>query len=293
VKLSGLLIEDECEWLDFKQSFHENNVKLIHDIVCLVNAKADGDRYLVFGVTNDKNIVGIEKDKNKKKSADIQDLLKHSNFNRIPEVSLYYEKNENSHEIAILKILNRPDKPFFLTKDKRNGRDIIRAGVVYTRIGDTNISLNNSAPEDHIELMWRERFGMGLPPIRRMLRLLDQPDAWEKMDGDSYLYHRDFPEYKIIEGKKINSNFVEEWSEKFPDPHASSLYVELWYNSTILKRSIFVLVDGARYMVPLPEPISEGKWKISKNSIEYKIANIYTQYHPLDKILPVQGVEIE
>jgi len=86
---------------------------------------------------------------------------------------------------------------------------------------------------------------------------------------------------------------VEEWTKKFPDPHASSLYVELWYNSTILKRSTYVLVDGARYMVPLPKPISEGKWKIKKNSIEYKIASIYTQYYPLEKILPANGVEIE
>ncbi len=293
MKLSDLLIEDECEWLDFKQSFHENNLKLLHDIICLVNAKTDGDRYLVFGVADDKKIIGIENDENKKKSADIQDLLKQSNFNKIPEVRLKHEKSGNNHEIAILRILNRPDKPFFLTKDKRNGSNIIRAGVVYTRIGDTNISLNNSAPEDHIELMWRERFGIGLPPLRRMLMLLDYPDAWEKMDGDSYLYHRDFPEYKIIEGKELSSNFVEEWSEKFPDPHASNLYVELWYNSTILKRSIFVLVDGARYMVPLPKYISKGKWKINKNSIEYKIARIYDQYYPLEKILPTKGVEIE
>jgi hypothetical protein len=293
MKLSDLLIEDECEWLDFKQSFHDSNVKLLHDIICLVNAKTDRDRYLVFGVADDKKIVGIENDGNKKKSADIQDLLKQSNFNKIPEIRLYCEKSENNHEIAILRILNRPDKPFFLTKDKRNGRDVIRAGVIYTRIGDTNISLNNTAPEDHIELMWRERFGIGLPPLRRMLMLLDQPDAWVKMDGDSYLYHRDFPEYKIIKGKELNSNFVEEWTKKFPDPHASSLYVELWYNSTILKRSTYVLVDGARYMVPLPKPISEGKWKIKKNSIEYKIASIYTQYYPLGKILPANGVEIE
>lgn len=293
MKLSDLLIEDECEWLDFKQIFHVNNVELLHDIICLVNAKADGDRYLVFGVANDKNIVGIENDENKKKSAEIQDLLKQSNFNRIPEVRLYYEKIENSHEIAILKILNRPDKPFFLTKDKQNGKNIIRAGVVYTRIGDTNISLNNSAPEDHIELMWRERFGLGLPPLRRMLMLLDQPDAWEEMGADGCLYHRDFPEYKIIEGKELNSNFVEEWSEKFPDPHASSFYVELWYNSTILKKSVFVWVDGARYKVPLPKYISKGKWKIRKDSIEYKIASIYKQYYPLGKILPAKGVEIE
>ena len=293
MKLSDLLIEDECEWLDFKQSFHDSNIKLLHDIICLVNAKADGDRYLVFGVADDKKIVGIEKDENKKKSADIQDLLKQSNFNRIPEARLDYEKSENNHEIAILRILNRPDKPFFLTKDKQNGKDIIRAGVVYTRIGDTNISLNNSAPEDHIELMWRERFGIELPPLRRMSMLLDETDAWEEKGADGCLYHRDFPEYKIIEGKKLTSNFVEEWSEKFPDPHASSFYVELWHDSTILKKSIFVLVDGARYTVPLPEYVSKGKWKIRKDSIEYKIASIYKQYYPLEKILPTKGVEIE
>ncbi|MCG2790708.1 MAG: ATP-binding protein [Actinomycetia bacterium] len=293
MKLRDLLLEDECEWLDFKQRFHDNNVKFLHDILCLMNANADRDRYLVFGVADDKTIIGIENDKNKKKSADIQDLLRQSNFNRIPQITLAYEKNENNLEVAILRILNRPDKPFFLTKDKKNGKSVIRAGVVYTRIGNTNIPPKESAPEDHIELMWRERFGIGLPPIRRMFMLLDDPDAWEKMDGDRYLYHRDFPEYKIIEGKELNPNFVEEWSRKFPDPNASSLYVELWYNATILKRSVFVLVDGARYMVPLPKYISKGKWKISRNSIEYKIANIYKQYYPLAKSLPAKGVEIE
>ncbi|GAJ02362.1 unnamed protein product, partial [marine sediment metagenome] len=67
----------------------------------------------------------------------------------------------------------------------------------------------------------------------------------------------------------------------------------LWHNSTILKKSIFVLVDGARFTVPLPEYVSKGKWKIRKDSIEYKIASIYKQYYPLEKILPAKGVEIE
>jgi hypothetical protein len=39
MKLPELLQQDECEWLDFKQEFHDNNVKLLHDIICLANAK--------------------------------------------------------------------------------------------------------------------------------------------------------------------------------------------------------------------------------------------------------------
>ena len=293
MKLSDLLQQNECEWLDFKQEFHGNNVKLLHDIICLANAKTDKDRYLLFGIDDNKTIVGIENDKNKKNSAGIQDLLKNSNFNRIPKVRLDYIKSQNNHEVARLKISNKPDKPYFLTKDKQYGKDILRAGVVYTRIGDTNIPLKESAPEDHIEQMWIERFGINLPPLQRMEKLLDQTDAWEEIGADGNLYHRDFPEYKIVEGEKLNSDFVEEWSKKFPDPNASSFYIELWHNNTLLKKCAFVWVDGARYKVPLPERIGDGKWRIKKSSIEFKIAKLYDQYYPLEKILPSKGVEIE
>ena len=290
--LLHLLQQNECEWLDFKQEFHDNNVKLLHDIICLSNVAVDKDRYLVFGVANNKTIVGIENDTNRKTSADIQNLLKNSNFNKIPKVRLDYIKNQNNNEIGVLIIFNKPDKPYFLTKDKRYGKDVLRAGVVYTRIGDTNIPLNESAPEDHIEQMWMERFGINLPPLQRMEKLLDQTDAWEEIGADGNLYHRDFPEYKIVEGEKLNSDFVEEWSKKFPDPHALSFYIEIWHKNTILKKCVFVWVDGARYKVPLPERIADGKWRIKKSSIEFKIAKLYNQ-QPLEKILPTKVVEIE
>ena len=65
------------------------------------------------------------------------------------------------------------------------------------------------------------------------------------------------------------------------------------HKNTILKKSVFFWVDGARYKVPLPERTSEGKWKINKDGIEYKIAKLFKQYYPLEKILPNKGVEIE
>jgi hypothetical protein len=54
----------------------------------LSQCKADIDRYLLFGVDDNKAIVGIENAKKKKTSADIQDSLKKSNFNKIPKVNL-------------------------------------------------------------------------------------------------------------------------------------------------------------------------------------------------------------
>ena len=38
VNLEKLLRQEEYESLDFKQQFHENNLKLLHDILCLANA---------------------------------------------------------------------------------------------------------------------------------------------------------------------------------------------------------------------------------------------------------------
>ncbi len=293
MNIDDLLKEDECEWLDFKETYHSDNVKLVHDILCLLNTATDRDRYLVFGVSDSKAEPGIQNDPNRKGSAELQDLLRQYNFNRMPTIKVKTHKRINSVQIDVVEITNRPDKPFFLTKDKRNGKNTIRAGVIYTRIGDTNVPLKESAPKDQIELMWRERFGIGLPPLTRMLRLLDDPTAWVRMDGDEYLYHRDFPEYTIIRGREVHPRFSEEWSKKFPDPNASSIYVELRYNNTILKRSIFVLVDGARYFVPLPQRIGPHKWRISRKSIEFKISEVYSQWYPLATALKGKGVEIE
>ncbi len=65
--LQSITAQKESEWLDFKREFHSNNAKLLHDILCLSNALYDGDRFIVFGIANDKTIFGVENDPNKKR----------------------------------------------------------------------------------------------------------------------------------------------------------------------------------------------------------------------------------
>ncbi len=154
--LQNIINQKESVWLDFKREFHENNAKLLHDILCLSNALHDGDRYIIFGVANDKSIFGTENDSNRKTNADIHDFLRQANLNRIPSVEITFH-SLNNHEISLLKIANEPYKPFTLRKDFTRDKFSIRSGVVYTRLGDTNIPHNEAAPEDHIEKMWKER----------------------------------------------------------------------------------------------------------------------------------------
>lgn len=295
VNLEDLLSQTESENLDFKQQFHNNNLELLHDIICLVNSYVEEDKYLVFGVADDKTVIGVQSDPNRKNNAGIQDLLRQNNFNRIPTIRLQTIEYQPSIEVDILTIKNRPDKPFFLVKDKTYQGKTIRAGVIYTRLGDTNIPLQESAPEAQIELMWRERFGLGRPPLERMKLLLDDFEDWVSINDDTQLYHKQFSEFTVRQGKQINDHFRESWSERFPDISAHSFEVELRYFETIISKETFVTCDGCRYQIPLPKidiSNSERKFYIQENSCAYKIARIFWQYYPIDDALQIAGVEL-
>jgi Putative DNA-binding domain len=293
--LEILLSQSESENLDFKRQFHSNNVELLHDVVCLVNSYTEGDKYLVFGIEDDKTVVGVQSDPNRKNNAGIQDLFRQSNFNRIPTVNLQTIKYQTNIEIDIITIENRPDKPFFLLKDKTFQGKTMRAGVIYTRLGDTNIPLQESASEVQIELMWRERFGLGLPPLDRMKLLLDDFEDWISINEDTQLYHKQFPKFTVRRGVMINEHFSESWSEQFPDKNASSFKVEIRYFETILSQETFVFCDGFRYKIPLPKIDSSNSKRgfyIQKESLAYKIARIFWQYYPINDALQIAGIKL-
>lgn len=158
-QLRFLAAQRESEWLDFKREFHENTAKFLHDILCLSNASHNDDRYLIFGIADDKTVYGVENDPNRKTNADIHDFLRQVSLNSIPKVELSFQQFDG-HEIGILKIKDLPKKPYFVTEDFRRGNATVRAGAIYTRLGDTNIPLHATAPEDHVEIMWKERLNL-------------------------------------------------------------------------------------------------------------------------------------
>lgn len=295
VNLEDLISQTESENLDFKRQFHQNKVEMLHDIICLANSYVETDRYLVFGVANNKAVVGVQSDSNRKNNANIQDILRQSNFNRIPTMMLQTIKHEPGIEVDILTIKNRPDKPFFLIKDKSFQDKTIRAGVIYTRLGDTNIPLKESATEAQIELMWRERFGLGLRPLERMKLLLNDFEDWVSINEDTQLYHKQFPEFTVRQGRQIKECFRESWSDRFSDINAHSFEVELRYFETIIHKTTFVSCDGGRYQIPMPEIDSSdpvGKFYIEEKSFAYKIAKIFWQRFPIDYALQMADIEL-
>jgi len=56
------LISKKCEglWWDFKQKFHDDFYDLLHDIICLSNVIHDGERYIIFGISDELDVVGLK-----------------------------------------------------------------------------------------------------------------------------------------------------------------------------------------------------------------------------------------
>ena len=278
----------ESEFLDRKQKYHSNKASFIHDVLCLTNAYSEYERYLIFGVTDGGEILGVENDTNRRKNADIQDLFRQINLNRVPSMELIRIPMPDGHEVDILTIANRPDKPFYLQRDYTDGDKRVRGGVIYTRLGDTNTPLNETAPEDRIELMWRERFGIGLAPLERLKRLLRNPSGWEGPETAKHNYA--YPEFTIVQPEDEFEPWEEDWVKTFPDPSARKCIVEARYHSTVLRRLTMVVCDGGRFTFPLPEvgpPLT-----VRRDSLSYLIACLYPQYLDLDTSLVGAGIKV-
>ena len=114
-------LKKEGVYWDFKQEYHKNNVDLVHDIICLANAKYDADRYLIFGVADNSKIIGI-RDK-EKTQADIINTLRDSKFadDIFPDIRLEKVFIEDKR-VDVLIIKNTNNKPYYLTNEKRDGK---------------------------------------------------------------------------------------------------------------------------------------------------------------------------
>lgn len=57
-------------------------------------------------------------------------------------------------------------------------------------------------------------------------------------------------------------DFQEPWAQSFPDPQASSSFVDIFYRGNLVFRETYVSVDGGRVKLPIPE-IHDGKLLVS------------------------------
>lgn len=257
--LAELIRLGECEFIDFKEQYPGEKSDLVHDILCLSNAKTEQrqNRFLVFGVRDtDLHVAGIQNDTNRKTTAQIIDLLRTAGINHIPSIEIK-SVTHGGYVVDCLEILDKPEKPYFLTRDYRHGSKTVRAGVVYERNGDTNTPIDRSAQERHIEWMFKQRLGLDLTPKERVTMYMKDPTNWryDYLDsGQMYFYYEPFPEFTIeeIPREETARDFHEPWVLSFPDQKATKDEFSIKFAGTKIGSLFVVWCDGARLAVSMP-----------------------------------------
>ncbi len=116
-----------------------------------------------------------------------------------------------------------------------------------------------------------------------------QPEFWDLIDGATNVLkvesHSNVASFKpdvsitMAWGLKCLDDFREEWANKFPDPKASSCFLDIFYNNALIFRDVYVNVDCGRAKLPLPD----RKWDEEKKKVT--ALNVPERRHRLIKLV--------
>lgn len=245
----------EGQYWDFKREPHKDNSSLLHDILCLSNAKHAGDRFLIIGVDDPSEnceIIGLDENTaNRKNEADLNDFINSKNFagGNIPLVNVR-TLEINDKEVDVIIIKNNINKPYYLEKDYKG----IKAYHIYTRTGDRNTPKNENANFGDIEYMWKEHFGLHLDVDERFKFYLNDIENWKDEFGtkETALYKPD-PDFSIELSEFNTTDYVEPFNAFYLDN--SLLYGDILfkYASNTVFKCEYAYCDGARVLISVPK----------------------------------------
>lgn len=251
--LTLIEMKREGSYWDYKEKYHSNNAKFIHDIICLANNLDNKDAYLIFGVSDNGEVKGISGDENRKNQADIVDMLRNQKFaGRVPpfvklETILYSDK-----EIDVLVIFKSNQVPYYLEEQFTRDKSKILPGVIYTRRQDSNTPIDGIASIYEIEHLWRRRFGLDLLPFDKLRNFIKDKYLWENnSDGR---YYKPSPEFTFVEVNDSEDRRRDVFYA-YTQMNQSHYFKEYQfrYHQTILYESEMVVMDSGRYMTSTPK----------------------------------------
>lgn len=249
----------EGDYWDFKQKWHNDVETLIYDILCFTNTLHDKNSFLIFGVSDNFEILGVENDENRKTQAMVLDTLDNCEFagGNKPKVSVETIVIDRK-EIDILTIYNTRNTPVYLEKTNKK-HNKLTAGFIYSRFGDKNSSINKNSNYNFIESLWKKRFGLLRSPIEEFKKLLLDKKNWQyvELENDteysSYYYHKYKPNFLIKFSHLIKADKKEAYSYLMPKTTTYFKRVDFVYNQVILEKISCVILDSGKYQSSIPE----------------------------------------
>lgn len=279
------LIDEKREgtYWDFKQKYHKDKGRLLHDIICLANNVNNRDAYLIFGISDEGKIVGIEEDENRKNQEHFTSFLRGKKFSggTIPYVILKTLFIQD-HEIDVLIIKRSDEIPYYLAEPFRDGKTNVSAGSIYLRIEDQNTPINSTADPIHTEQLWKYRLGILPLPLERLRRMLCRKNSWK--ENQNGFFFEEAPEFTIVENKEVSESYDRGLAPfyAYNQTNSSCSYhqYECRYHTTVLYETQTISLDSGRFHTPIPEfgfiPIDKN----NRNSLDYRyFVNLTTKFY--------------
>lgn len=218
------------------------------------------DGYIIFGIEDKTyNIIGVSNDSNRKNTENIIGFLSSQIWSgeEVPDINVTTVEID-SKEIDILIIKNSDKTPYYLLKDyskfnsDKNEKVVVKAGVIYSRIGDRNTSSAECATKGATEFLWKKRFGLVGNDKLKVVKRLENVENWYSVDEFNTLYNYSYHDIKIkIDDSykfrvKINENKPETntWVMDFPYLFASARNWNIGSNEIGERRKWNIYLNG-------------------------------------------------
>lgn len=237
----------EGEFWDFKQEWHKNIADLLKDIICFANTVHDENCYLIFGINDNCEVVGMSQER--RKQADIIDAISNLNFagQIVPKISVD-TVNINNKDIDVLTIYNTEYTPIYLRKPYGK----MREGCIYMRNKDRNTPDNSNADILDIEMLWKKRLGLTKTPLNIIYDRLYNKSEWQEQDGTYYNIFN--PEYTLVISDQENHFNTDQFYSYAMDNESTTFStLEIKYQQTKLAEYELAVLDSGRYITSVPE----------------------------------------
>ena len=274
------LIDSKKEGLywDFKKEWYKNNKDLLIDVLAFSNNLVDRDCYIIIGVDecNDYKIGNITLDENCKSTSNLVNFLKDIEFNGSIRPEVLVERIVFSDEqiVDVILIKNSYHTPFYLSK-----KQIEVNPFIFVRLQDCNSSRDRNADINHIEFLFKKRFGLTKSPLQQALFYLNTPNDWVSSPElhKEIKYYKFAPEFTI----EVKTDERDGWDIFFlvqTDYNPGWGSIEIKYHQTVLEYVNLIYMDGARYCTACPSSecfnIGNDKYYINyylKTDVNYLI----------------------
>lgn len=288
--INKLLTTAEDEYHDFKAQWYSKNdrAELIKDIFSFVNTSHHKDCYLIIGVNDNHEVVGVENDSNRLNTQKITDFL-HS----LPIANAHTPKIKvtpitvENHTVDVIVIKDTLDVPVYLDEDKRPkyANRPIHAGQIFARENDTNTPIDESASDYLVQRLWKKRFGLDLTIQQQYVSKLKDVNNWEYFEADKigFLYNVD-PDYcMFLEEDDENRYRVESYALGQFRARMDWQKLVLKYRNRTISEFLVVFLDGARFMTLTPNlgsinPLSDNLLTFQyfiADTLEYTVERLF------------------